>query len=167
MRGNHPGSLSYKLRVAVVDFPQLGRRLDAVLLHHIEKAEDVADAGKRHTFLAREVLDDLHLADVSLRVTAAVGVCAVRLDQLRVLIQHQGTRMRFQDLGCDADRVKGLVEIAERMVIGPQAAVGSCHHLRDFRTWMTAGPSSTTHSTGKMHPTIGKTMRDDAWAARS
>ena len=32
---------------------------------------------------------------------------------------------------------------------------------------MMAGPSNTIHSTGKMQPTIGNTMREEAWAARS
>ena len=32
---------------------------------------------------------------------------------------------------------------------------------------MMAGPSRTIHSTGKMQPTIGNTIRDDACAARS
>src|SRR5260370_16800049 len=73
MRGNHLGSLSYQLGITVEDLTQLGRRLDAVLLHHVEQAENVADAGERDALLARQVLDHLDLADFPLRVTPSVG----------------------------------------------------------------------------------------------
>src|SRR6267378_5076747 len=98
MRGNHLGSLSYKLRVAVEDFAQVRRWFDSVLLHHLKQTQDVAHTRQRHAFLARQVLDDLHLADVPLRVAAPVGGRAVRLDELSVLVQHQGARVRLQDL---------------------------------------------------------------------
>jgi len=55
-------------------------RFDAMFLHHIEEAEDVAHAGQRHALLSREVLDDLHLADVALRVPAPIRRRAMRLD---------------------------------------------------------------------------------------
>src|SRR6266511_1990150 len=113
-----------------------------MLLHHIEEA-----------------------ADVALRVPASIRARAVRFDQVRVLVEHQRARVSFQDLGCDADRVKGLVDVAERLMLRPR--LGHDFHLNEPKAWMMAGPSSTIHSTGKMHPTMGKTIREDACAARS
>src|SRR5438094_240510 len=138
-----------------------------MLLHHVEKAEDVPHARERHALLARQVLDDLHLADVALRVAATVGARAVRLDESRGLVQHQRARMRLQDLGGDADRVERLVEVAERLML--QASPMRVHdfHRSELITWMMAGPRRTTHRTGKMQPTIGNTIREDACAARS
>ena len=137
-----------------------------MFLHHVEEAEDVAHAGQRHALLSREVLDDLHLADVPLRVAAPIRRRAMRLDEVRVLIKHQGAWMCLQDLGRDADRVQRLVHIAEGLMLRARAS-GHHLHFSEFSTWMMAGPRSTTHSTGKMHPTIGKTIREDACAARS
>src|SRR5258708_30927053 len=90
MRGNHLGSLSYQLGITVEDLTQLGRRLDAVLLHHVEQAENVADAGERDALLARQVLGHLGLADVALRVTPSVGGRAMRLHSTGGLVEHQG-----------------------------------------------------------------------------
>src|SRR6266550_9240881 len=137
-----------------------------MFLHHVEEAEDVAHAGQRDALLSREVLDDLHLADVALRVPAPIRRRAMRLDEVGVLIKHQGAWMRLQDLGRDADRVQRLVHIAEGLMLRARAS-GHHLHFSEFSTWMMAGPRSTTHSTGKMHPTIGKTIREDACAARS
>src|SRR5260370_11864666 len=124
-RGNHLGSLSYELGVPVEDVAQLGRRLDAVLLHHVEQAEDVAYAGERDALLARQVLDHLDLADVALRVTPSVGGRAMRFDETGVLVQHQGPRMRLENLGRDADRVQRLLWIAERLGRAGRAAGGA------------------------------------------
>src|SRR5579864_8424050 len=61
-----PRRISDQLRVAVEDLAKVGGRLDAVLLHHVEQAEDVSHAGERHALFARQVLDHLDLADVAL-----------------------------------------------------------------------------------------------------
>src|SRR5579864_7616909 len=61
-----PRRTSDQLRVAVEDLAQVGGRLDAVFLHHVEQAEDVPHAGECHALLARQVLDHLDLADVAL-----------------------------------------------------------------------------------------------------
>src|SRR6266849_8854729 len=99
------------LCVAVEDLAQLGRWLDAVFLHHLEQAQDVADTREMDALLPGQVLDDLDLADVALRIAAPVGDRAVRLDQTRVLIEHQRAGMCVQDLSRDADRVKRLVHV--------------------------------------------------------
>src|SRR5258708_3654959 len=57
---------SDQLCVPVEDFAQLAGWFDTVLLHHLEEAEDVTHAGQSHTLFARQVLNDLHLADVAL-----------------------------------------------------------------------------------------------------
>src|SRR5712692_399486 len=75
------------LGVAVEDFSQVARRLHSMLLHRLEQAQDVPHAGQGHALLARQVLDDLDLADVALRVAAPVGCGAERLDEARVLIE--------------------------------------------------------------------------------
>src|SRR5438477_8320368 len=110
------------LGVAVEDFAQLGRRLHAMLLHRLEQAEDVADAGEGDAFFPRQVLDDLDLCDVPLGVAAAVGRRAMRLDEARVLVEHEGSGMGLQDLRRDADRVERLVEVAERSMGAARAA---------------------------------------------
>ena len=102
------------LRVPVEDFPQVCGWLYPVFFHDLEQAQDVAHSRERHSFLARQVLDHLHLADVALRVAAPIGARAMGLDQVRVLVQHQGAGVRLQDLCGDADRVERLVEVAER-----------------------------------------------------
>ncbi len=88
------------------------------------------------------------------------------LEQVRVLVKHQRARMRLEDLGRDADRVQRLVEVTEGALWHAQSEA-IAHQWSDLTIWMMAGPRSTIHSTGKMQPTIGNTMRDDAWAARS
>src|SRR5437762_2132093 len=158
---------SDQLGVAVEDIAQLARRFDSMLLHHVEEAEDVSHARERHALFARQVLNDLHLADVALRVAAAIGARAVRLDESRVLIQHQRARVRLQDLGGDADRVQRLVEVAEGLVLQARPVGVHDFHRSELMTWMMAGPRRTIHRTGKMQPTIGNTIREDACAARS
>jgi hypothetical protein len=102
-----------ELRVPVEDLSQLAWRLHPMLFHDLEQAQDVPHARKGDALFSREVLDHLDLADVALRVAASVGARAMRLDEPRVLVQHQGAGVRFQDLSRDADRVQRLVEIAE------------------------------------------------------
>src|SRR5437016_2520609 len=48
---------------------------------------------------------------VTLRIATPVGEGAMRLDELRILVQHQSARMGFQDLSRDADRIQRLVHI--------------------------------------------------------
>src|SRR2546423_2898137 len=167
MRGNHVGSLSYELGVAVVDFAQVCGRFYAVFLHHVEEAQDVAHAGQGDALLSREVLDDLDLADVALRVAAPIGRRAMRLDEVSILVEHQRARMSLQDLGRDADRVQRLVHVAERLMLDARGSGAQDFHPSGFKTWMMAGPRRTTQRTGKMQPTIRKTMREEACAARS
>src|ERR1700682_6215715 len=142
-----------QLRVPIEDFAQLSGRFHPVLLHHFEKAEDVANARERHAFLPGQALDHLHLADVALRVTAPVGAGAMRLDQPRVFVKHQCARMRLEDLGCHADRVERLVKIAERLVRSARTGATG-HYLSAPTAWMMAGPGRTIHKTGKKQPTM-------------
>src|SRR5256885_1426934 len=167
MRGNHMGSLSYELGVAVEDFAQIGGRFYAVLFHHVEEAQDVTHTCQRDALLSREVLDDLHLADIALRVAAPVGRRAMRLDEVRILVEHQRARMSLQDLGRDADRVQRLVHVTERLMLHARASGAQDLHRREFNTWMMAGPRRTTQSTGKIQTTNGKTTRGAGCAARA
>src|SRR5258707_12297267 len=83
-------------------------------LHRLEQAQDVSHPRQRHAFFARQVLDDLHLADVALRVPPSVRRRPKRVDEPRVLVKHQRSWMRLEDLGRHADRVERLVKGAER-----------------------------------------------------
>src|SRR5256885_14692364 len=91
----------------------------------------------------------------------------MRLDETRVLVEHQRAWMSLQDLGRDADRVERLVHVAERLMLHPRASGAQDFHRREVNTRMMAGPRRTTHSTGKKQPTIGKNKREEACGARS
>src|ERR1700730_14475356 len=54
------------LRIPIEDFSQVGWWFDPMFFHHLEQAQDVAHSCERYTFLACQVLNDLHLADVAL-----------------------------------------------------------------------------------------------------
>src|SRR5256885_11597923 len=86
------------LGVAVEHLAKLARRLDLVALHYLEEAQDVADAGERHALLARQVLDELHLDDVPLRVAPAVRGGAVGLPAGPGPSKEVGAGGRFRGL---------------------------------------------------------------------
>src|SRR5712692_6799854 len=117
------------LGVAVEDFPQVARGLHPMFLHCLEQAEDVPHARQRDALLAGQVLDDLDLADVPLRVTTPVRGGAVRLDEAGILIEHERAGVGLQDLRRHADRVQRLVEIAERR-LGATGASSTAHGVR-------------------------------------
>src|SRR5437773_12234314 len=79
-------------RVTVEHFAKLARRLDLVALHALEQAQDVAPAGQRHALPASQVLDDLDLDDVPLRVATPAPGGATRLEQVRPLEEHERPR---------------------------------------------------------------------------
>src|SRR2546430_17545429 len=65
--------------------------------------------------LARQGLDRLQLADVTLGKTAAVGGGALRNHQPQMLVHHQRSRMRLQNLRGNADGVDRLVQRETRI----------------------------------------------------
>src|ERR1700682_5030864 len=112
---------SNNLRVPVEELAQVGGRFDSVFLHDLEQAQDVAHTRQRDPLLPSQVLHHLHLSDVALRISPAIGRSAMRLDEACVLIEHKGARMSLEDLRRDADRVQGLVEVAERWLYPTRA----------------------------------------------
>src|SRR2546428_2031639 len=71
--------------------------------------------------LARQGLDRLQLADVTLGKTAAVGGGALRNHQPQMLVHHQRSRMRLQNLRGNAD---GIDRLGKRETRGGRRAAG-------------------------------------------
>src|SRR5947208_9621679 len=65
--------------------------------------------------LARQGLDRLQLADVTLGKTAAVGGGALRDNQPQMLVHHQRSRMGLQNLRGNADGVDRLIQRQARV----------------------------------------------------
>src|ERR1700730_3260176 len=89
VRGSlHDQGNSEDLLIANEDLLQVGRRLQAVPGDDLEEAQDVPDPGQVDPLLARQVLDDLELSDVTLRIAAAVRGGTKRLHQADIPVQH-------------------------------------------------------------------------------
>src|SRR2546430_17587805 len=86
-----------------------------MLLHHVKQAQDVPNPSERDALLAGQVLDDLHLRDVALRVAPPVGRRAMRLDEAGVPGQPESARVSLEDLPGGPDRVQRAVPRAVRL----------------------------------------------------
>src|SRR3989442_8789533 len=99
-----------------VEVAEFRRGLQPVVNQDSKQAQHVAGAVEVDAMLPRQGLDRLQLADVALGKTAAVGGGSLGNDQAQMLVHHQRSRMRLQNLRGNADGVDWLVE--------PEAPIG-------------------------------------------